>query len=207
MSLVAGVLVAAGGVALGRLLGLRLRPRSSSDAKVVADADASGKPVSTRILERFPCQLGDVVIRTAERDEAWLAGALVFEDTEVVAALFVAPEAGLDRAVFVREAQQGLTWLTPVSSGALDLPGDPPSAIEHGGVRFERARRLRIRVTCMGTGAPAVGPRAVVAEYTGPGGEQLLVVAGSERSLAWEGVALAHWDYDVLPAGAGTLDE
>lgn len=206
MSLVAGVLVAAGGVALGRWLGLKLRPARPSDVKVDSDSDEGGKPPSARILERFPCQLGDVVVRTAERDEAWLAGVLVFEEAQAVAALFVAPEARADRAVFVREAEARLTWLTPLASGALELPDDPPSAIEHEGMRFERVLRLPVRVTRLGTGAPTVGPRAVVAEYAGPGGEQLLVVAGSEQTLAWEGVALAQRDYDVLPGSAATLE-
>ena len=61
---------------------------------------AAGPPPAT-----FPCKLGDVVVRAAEGDEAWLAGVLMFEEDRPVAALFVAPEAGGNRAVFVRDAR------------------------------------------------------------------------------------------------------
>jgi hypothetical protein len=148
----------------------------------------------------MPCKLGDVVVRTAERDEAWLAGALVFEEEKPVAALFVAPEAGGDRALFVRAAPgSDLTWLVPLAKGALPLTSDPPHAVEHEGARYERARRLPVKVTRVGTGAPTVGARAVVAEYAG--------AAGSEQTLAWKGVSLAEGEYDVLPGGASTLEQ
>jgi hypothetical protein len=147
------------------------------------------------------------VVRTAERDEAWLAGALVFEEEKPVAALFVAPEAGGDRALFVRDAPgSGLTWLVPLAKDALPLTSDPPHAVEHEGARYERARRLPVKVTRVGTGAPAVGARAVVAEYTGAAAERLVVVAGSEQTLAWKGVSLGEGEYDVLPGGASTLE-
>lgn len=200
MTLVADVLIAAGGVVVGRWLALRLRARPP------VAAAANAMPSKTRVLARFPCQLGDVVVRTAERDEAWLAGALVFEEEQPVAALFVAPEAGADRALFVREAEDGLTWLSPLARGALALTNDLPHAIEYGGMRFERARRLPVRVTRQGSGAPSVGDRAVIAEYAGPGAEQIVVVAGSEQTLAWAGAALGKGDYDVLPGGKATLD-
>jgi hypothetical protein len=61
-------------------------------------------------------------------------------------------------------------------------------------------------VTRRGSGAPSVGERAVVAEYAGPGAELIVVVAGTERTLAWIGVALAKGEYDVLPGGKATLD-
>ena len=45
----------------------------------------------------------------------------------------------------------------------------------------------------------------MVAEYTGPAGARLLVVAGADSTLAWKGVALGEGEYDVLPGGGETL--
>jgi hypothetical protein len=62
-----------------------------------------------------------------------------------------------------------------------------------------------VRVSRVGSGAPSVGDRAVVAEYAGPAAMRLLVVAGSEQTLAWKGVALEEGEYDVLPGSPETL--
>jgi hypothetical protein len=202
VSVVVDVLVVAGGVVLGRWIARSVRGRFPARVPSVEDA----APTHLRETAAFPCQLGDVVVRTAERDEAWLAGALVFAEERPIAALFVAPEAGADRALFVRESNEGVTWLSPLERGEVASTPDPPSTIEHRGVRFERTRRLPVRVTRLGTGAPGVGERAVVAEYKGPGAEQIVIVAGTEQTLAWIGVALGKEDYDVLPGGKATLD-
>jgi hypothetical protein len=207
VTLLLDALVVAGGLVLGRWIVRRVRARRA------AAADAGEKPSEPQgsaaqdPLAPFPCKLGDVVVRVAERDEAWLAGALVLEEDRPVAALFVAPEAGGDRALFVRDAPgAGMTWLLPLAKGALALTKDPPHALEHDGHRFERTRRLPVRVSCVGKGAPSVGDRAVVAEYTGAAAERLLVVAGNEETLAWKGVALREDEYDVLPGGKATLE-
>ena len=207
MTILVDALVVGGGILLGRWLSRALRSRRrSGDGKTAGAQGGATKPASSPFAG-MPCKLGDVVVRTAERDEAWLAGALVFEEEKPVAALFVAPEAGGDRALFVREAPgSGLTWLVPLAKGALPLTSDPPHAVEHEGARYERARRLPVKVTRVGTGAPTVGARAVVAEYVGAAAERLVVVAGTEQTLAWKGVSLAEGEYDVLPGGASTLE-
>jgi hypothetical protein len=206
LSLVVDVLVVAGGVVVGRWIARRIRARAGGRGASGAERGEGPAPARDR-LAGFPCKLGDVVMRMAERDEAWLAGALVFEEDGATAALFVAPEAGVDRAVFVRKAPgSGVTWLAPLAPGELALAGDPPHAIEHAGTRFERSRRLPVRVARLGTGTPSIGDRAVVAEYAGPAAERLVIVAGSDQRLAWRGVALADGEYDVLPGGRETLD-
>jgi hypothetical protein len=130
----------------------------------------------------------------------------VFEEERPVAALFVAPEAGGDRAVFVRDVPgAGMTWLTPLAEDAPAVTKEPPHALEHDGVRYERARRLPVRVSRVGSGAPSVGEQAVVAEYTGPAAMRLLVVAGGEQTLVWKGETLGEGDYDVLPGSPDTL--
>jgi hypothetical protein len=206
VTIVVDALVVAGGIVLGRWILRRVRARRPSSGTPDAPDCVPARPSARDdALAVFPCALGDVVVRVAERDEAWLAGALVLEEQSPVAVLFVAPEAGGDRALFVRAPDKGVTWLAPLAPGALALPKDPPHAIEVAGERFQRARRLPVRVSRLGTGAPAVGERAIVAEYEGPGGERLLVVAGADATLAWRGVALREGEYDVLPGGKETL--
>jgi hypothetical protein len=204
VSIAVDALVIVGGLALGRWIVRSIRRRRAPSAPGRSSAEADAAP-GQDAFAAFPCKLGDVVVRVVERDEAWLAGALIFAEERPVAALFVAPEAGGDRAVLVRDAPgAGLTWLAPLAIGALPLTNDPPYALEHEGTRFERARRLPLRVARAGSGAPSVGERAVVAEYAGPGTQRIVVVAGAERTLAWRGVALAPGDYDVLPGGGRT---
>ena len=207
MTILVDALVVGGGILLGQWIARKIRTRRRTSRGVPAGGQRDGAPAAADPFAGMPCKLGDVVVRNAERDEAWLAGALVFEEEKPVAALFVAPEAGGDRALFVREAPgAGLTWLVPLAKGALPLTSDPPHAVEHEGARYERARRLPVKVTRVGTGAPAVGARAVVAEYAGAAAERLLVVAGTDHTLAWKGVSLAESEYDVLPGGASTLE-
>lgn len=208
MTILVDALVVGGGILLGRWIARALRAHRRSGGGTPGSAAEHDRPqAASDPFAGMPCKLGDVVVRTAERDEAWLAGALVFEEEKPVAALFVAPEAGGDRALFVREAPgAGLTWLVPLAKDALPLTSDPPHAVEHEGARYERARRLPVKVTRVGTGAPSVGARAVVAEYAGAASERLLVVAGSEQTLAWKGVSLGEGEYDVLPGGASTLE-
>lgn len=207
MTILVDALVVVGGIVVGRWIMKRVRARGPSGGDPPAGEAKPPRPPARDPLASFPCKLGDVVVRTAERDEAWLAGALVLEEERPVAALFVAPEAGGDRALFVRDAPgAGLTWLAPLPDGAVGSTKDPPHALEVGGARYERARRLPVRVSRVGTGAPAVGDRAVVAEYAGAAADRLLVVAGADRTLVWKGVALREGEYDVLPGGKETLE-
>ncbi len=156
-------------------------------------------------LTDFPCHLGDVVIGRGG-EEAWLAGALVFLERVPTAALFVAPDAGGDRALFARaKPSPSLAWLRPIPPEDLVVGSEPPSSLEHKGTRFSRLRRIPFRVERLGTGAPDVGDQAIVAEYAS-GIERLLVVAGAGPARAWSGYALEEGTYDVLPAGKATLD-
>ncbi len=178
--------------------------RRSSDSKAAGKAVASSKAAT---LDGFVCRLGDVVVRRLEGDEAWLAGALVFAEERPVAALFIAPVAGGERAVLVPgAAQTTLSWLAPLSPGEVTVAGDAPQALEHGGTHFERTRRLPVRVQQIGTGAPEVGATAVLGEYSGAGLERLFVVVGSAAVVAWRGVTLSRAEYDVLPGGQSTLE-
>ena len=152
-------------------------------------------------FESLPCRLGDVVIR-AGGEEAWLAGALVFSEDAVVAAMFVAPEAGRDRGVYARSRPVAtMTWMEPLAHGEIVTGQEPPTSIEHDGVLFDRTRRLPVHVARVGTGAPDVGDRAIVAEYAAAGGERIVIVVGAAPARAWRGALLERGMYDVLPGG------
>lgn len=201
MSVGVDVLVVGAGIFVGRWLGRAFRSRRARRTPDAAPRDEVANHPNLGSLEAFACHLGDVVVRTVERDEAWLAGALVFAEEEPVLALFIAPEAGTDWAVLVRPGEDALVWLEPLPKGELALTADPPLALEHAAVRYQRARRLPVRVSRIGEGAPDVGARATVAEYVGAGAARLVVVAGTAQTLLWRGAALVAGEYDILPCG------
>jgi hypothetical protein len=199
--------VIAGGIFLGRMIARLVHRRGAKEAAALRPEDRSASGIEAGDgFVGFTCKLGDVVVRRFEGDEAWLAGALVLAEDQPVAALFIAPDMQGERALFVRgAADTTLTWLMPLAPGQVAIGGDPPPAIEHAGARFQRTRRLPVRVERVGTGAPNVGARAVVGEYSGSGLERLVVIVGTDASLAWRGVSLSETEYDILPGGHATL--
>jgi hypothetical protein len=222
--LVTGVLVASG-VLLGRWIARGGRPsaeagsaaqdggaakaEASEEATSVSEAKKTRKPAAAQrdLFAELPCKLGDVVMRTGG-DEAWLAGAVVFREDHPVSALFVAPDAGKDRAIYARARPSGqLVWLEPVAPGEIVLGAEPPTSLEHAGVRYERARRLPVKVERVGSGAPDIGEQVIVAEYGSPGAERLVVVTGSGATRVWAGTALEDGMFEVLPSGASTLEQ
>jgi hypothetical protein len=210
VTLALDAMVIAGGLFFGRLIARVVRHRKDAAAPRVDGANGSAPAAEgdgVEALAGFVCKLGDVVVRRMEGDEAWLAGALVLVEERPVAALFIAPDAQGERAVLVPGPEQTtLTWLSPLAPGQVTLAGEPPRTLEHEGVRFERTRRLPVRVRRLGTGAPEVGATAVVGEYAAPGRERLVVVVGSDAAFAWRGVTLTEGEYEVLPGGAATLE-
>jgi hypothetical protein len=219
VTLALDAVVVAGGIFLGRLIARVFRRKEKGapgpqggprpDASNGGNGPVLEGPDAARmadLLEDFPCKLGDVVVRRLESEEAWLASALVFLEDRPVAVLFVAPEAQGDRAVLApAPAQTTLTWLAPIDARPLGLAQEPPRTLEHAGVRFERTRRLPVRVQRLGADAPRVGARAVLGEYAAPGLERLVIVVGAEASRAWRGVTLSEREYEVLPGGQSTL--
>ena len=133
--------------------------------------------------------------------EAWLAGALVFSEDAPVAALFVAPDAGRERAVLVRPSPADrIAWLSRIELPALGFASEPPSSIEHDGERYERERRLPLRAERHGEGAPAIEATALLLEYRSPGGGKLVMVVGEGFVASWAGRELGPGMFDVLPA-------
>jgi hypothetical protein len=159
-------------------------------------------------LEGFPCQLGDVLMRLTG-EEAWLAGGLVLSEEGPVAALFVAPDAGHDCAIYVRpQPREAVFWMEPLDPGAVLVGGEPPSSVEHRGIRFERVRRLPLRPKRIGIGAPDVGDAVVLAEYASAGSERLLVMRSTTGvSHAYRGEELEVSSYEVIASGKSTLGD
>jgi len=223
----AGLIIAgtSGAVAVGRWLSRRPKDVNGPKPQVVTpEVAASAEPMTARAmasrstkrkaegprahLDGFPCQLGDVVMRLTG-EEAWLAGGLVLSETGPVAVLFVAPEEGHDLAIYVRpQPRESLYWMTPLDPGAVLVGGEPPSSVEHGGIRFDRVRRLPLRPKRIGVGAPDVGDAVILAEYASAGSERLLVMrstAGTAR--AYRGEELEPSSYEVIASGRSTLGD
>lgn len=183
-------------------------------AKQDGDKKAPKKPVKRAAegphahLDGFPCQLGDVLMRMTG-EEAWLAGGLVLSEEGPVAALFVAPDAGHDCAIYVRpRPREAVFWMEPLDPGAVLVGGEPPSSVEHNGIRFDRMRRLPLRPKRIGVGAPDVGDAVVLAEYASAGSERLLVMRStSGTSRAFRGEELEPSSFEVIASGRSTLDD
>jgi hypothetical protein len=178
------------------------------------EAKKNARPVKRKVegphahLVGFPCQLGDVLMRITG-EEAWLAGGLVLSEEAPVAVLFVAPDAGHDCAIYVRpQPREAVFWMEPLDPGAVLVGGEPPSSVEHGGIRFDRVRRLPLRPKRIGVGAPDVGDAVVLAEYASAGSERLLVMRStSGASHAYRGDELEVSAYEVIPSGNATLGD
>ncbi len=199
MSLVLTSLGVAGGILLARAVMRAFRRVEPGAGAPNTESSSGPEPTVATDLPGFPCQLGDVILAQAG-DEAWLAGGLVFYEKLPMAVLFIAPDAGGDRAVYARPAPHAsLLWMSPVAPDALILGREPPSALELEHERFERTRRLPFRVGRIGSGAPDVGEAVIVAEYDAKAGDRLVVVAGASSAHAWKGRRLEEGTYEVLP--------
>ena len=210
----------AGGLLLGRYISRGARAGKSPSDVPDADGDPGGddgEQLAAQVAKKtrpaqdlflaFPCKLGDVVMRSGG-GEAWLAGACVFSEDAPVSALFIAPEAGADVAVYARAAASApLWWMHALGADELPHFTDPPTSLEHGETRFERRRRLPLATARRGSGAPDLGESAVVAEYASSGADQLLLVIHGGTMSAWRGTSLDAGMYEVIPSGSSTLDE
>lgn len=203
--LLAGLLASVSGAAFGWLVRRRAArierneaPEVDATSSVPAPSDASSAPDP---FDAMPCRLGDVVVR-ATGEEAWLAGALVLEEKRVVAALFVAPQAGANRVLFATPAPEtSLLWLSPVAESDAAVHRDPPTSLEIGRVRFERVRQRPLVAKPVGTHTPDVRGTVLVAEYEGAPAERLVLLRSPQTTLIYRGTELPPSTYDVLGAG------
>jgi hypothetical protein len=142
-------------------------------------------------------------------EEAWLAGGVVLSEEAPVAALFVAPDAVHDCAIYARpRPRESIFWMQPLDPGAVLVGGEPPSSVEHDGIRFDRVRRLPLRPKRIGVGAPDVGDSVILAEYASAGSERLLVMRSTlGTSFAYRGEELEISTYEVIASGKSTLGD
>ena len=231
--LLAGLIVAgtSGAIAVGRWFSRRREDPNEPKPVVAGDGDdakkdsegtatadeakkTSKRPPKRKVegpsahLDGFPCQLGDVIMRITG-EEAWLAGGVVLSEETPIAALFVAPDAGQDCAIYVRpRPRESVFWMQPLDPGAVLVGGEPPSSVEHGGIRFDRVRRLPLRPKRIGVGAPDVGDSVILAEYASAGSERLLVMRSTTgSSFAYRGEELEISTYEVIASGRATLGD
>jgi len=191
-----------GALYLGRLLAKRKAEEDDSPPK----PPTSEPTKQAEKVDGFVCQLGDVLMRITG-EEAWLAGGIVLSEEVPLAVLFVAPDAGHDRAIYARSRpRSSILWLEPLDPTAILVGGDPPSSVEHAGVRFDRARRLPLRPRRIGVGAPDLGDAILVAEYVSAGAERLLLLKGNAAPpRAYRGLELEEGSFEVIPSGTTTL--
>jgi hypothetical protein len=208
-------LAVAGGLLLGRWVASRHRQGRRSSPPREGEMEGTGTVAAGDGGERrdgrpkadesegavdwtaFPCALGDVVMRTLDQDEAWLAGAVVLREDAPAAVLFIAPDAAGDRAIYVRPRPSSeVAWLLPVRESVV-VGAEPPGTIEIDGLRFERRRRLPLRAERLGTGAPDVVGIAILGEYAAASGEVAIVLIADGVGRAWRGKRLGEGEYEV----------
>ncbi len=176
-------------------------PGAASSTAARGEGSLAKRTTAEDPFARFPCRLGDVILALGT-DEAWLAGALLFVEEIPAAALFIAPDAGGDRAILARpRPNEDIVWLAPLDEKSLGLGAEPPSCLEHGGETFERVRRLPYHVERHGSGAPDVGDAVIFAEYTNPSGDVLVALFARGASRAFFGRTLTRAMYEVLASG------
>ncbi len=198
MSLLLAAVCVGGGVYVARWIARSISSNAAVSGEPTSSGSAPSPPPTSDQLAPFPFRIGDVVIRGG-RDEAWLAGALVFAEDAPTLALFIAPEAGRDRAILAgARPSTAILWLEAMPRGVLEIGHEPPGALEIEGTRFERVRRLPLAVSRVGSGAPDVGETAVLGEYASEAGDRLLAVVGASATFTWRGVELGDGMYEIL---------
>jgi hypothetical protein len=165
-----------------------------------------------RALARaLPLALGDVV--SVEEDvtgaavavkmthnDRWLEGGIaIFDGSEPVAVVYLAPEGDRQEAVAAFALpRREIGWLSPT---AAEIGSEAPTSIELAGVVLTRKRRLAVRLVRIGRAAPRLGESGTFAEYEASGDLMAIVLRGSEGTAAWLGKHYAEGRYDRMGSG------
>ncbi len=152
------------------------------------------------VFARLPVSLGDVV--SFDREERWLAGAIVARDgNEVVGAVFLAPEGVRLEAVAAFPApRREIFWLSPIE---VDSGIEPPTSADFGGVVMQRRSRIPVTLTRMGQGAPHIGETGIWAEYEAAAGARALLLRSAAGVFAWSGAHCDEGEWDRMGRGEG----
>lgn len=197
MSLLVAAAVSVVAVSVGGWLAVRRRRAEPA----VSEAPAAVAVERERLLSSrgFRVELGDVLEIAGQ--ELWLErGWLLAEgDQPVMALLFSAAH-----TLVVEPGEPAR--LTLARELELELPATVPSALEVGGVRFERARRLPVTVTALGATTPPPFDEAVVTELRGLAGDVLYVLGHQGFCKAYQGRAVQSSDVTLWGGGQSTLE-
>jgi hypothetical protein len=193
--LVTALLIGGGALAAGaavRLLARRKRAPLSEPAL----AAPLGAPLSE---SGFGVEQGDVI--SVPGRELWLEqGWLLREAGEPIAAILFAREATI---VALPEPNRCIHLL---QQAELALPAEPPSALDHAGVRYERTRRLPVEIEVMPQSPEPPWPSALLVEYRGLANEVLWALVQSGSCSVWCGRALDAAEIERWGGGAETLE-
>ena len=194
MSLLVTALIVGGGAlvaGIGARIAFRRRKR--------APESIPEKPAPSRLAAAgFEVEQGDVI--SARGRELWLEqGWLLSEGHDAVAALLFAREA----VVLVQPRPRPRTAV--LAAIELPLPADPPSAIDHGGVRYERAKRLPVSIEALSQSPEPPWSDALLTEYRGLANEVLWALVTPRGSRAWSGHTIDEHEIERWGGGADTL--
>ena len=198
MSLVLAAMVLGGSALVAGLTTRWMSSRKKHDPKPAVLAPPPPPAPSPLSKAGFDVDLGDVVEVAGK--ELWLESAwLLSEGGDPVAAVYVAREAVL---LVLPPPKRTLHLLALVE---LRLPDNPPASVESGGVRFERVRRIPVRVTAIENSAPLPWDEALLAEYRGLAGDVLWMLGRGASAKAWQGRVVAESEIERWGGGGATL--
>lgn len=197
MSLIVTAIIVGGGAlaaGIGARVALARRARRQSKAESTRQPAAPSRLAAAG----FAFEQGDV-ISIAGR-ELWLEhGWLLAEGDDPIAALMFAREA------VVLSEPRPRSRVCRLSEIKLRMPGDPPSALDHAGSRYERARRLPVAIERLPDSPEPPWTDALLTEYRGLGGEVLWALVAEGTCRAWAGFFVAEHEIEHWGGGADTL--
>lgn len=196
MSLVIAALVAGGALFGGGALAWLRRKRPTSRKQASTSVPAKPGALAKR---GFDLELGDVVEIGGR--ELWLEqGWILSEGDDPVVAMFSAKEATL----VTLPAPSKASYL--LDAVELAFPGDPPLTLESAGIRFERVRRLPVRVEPLEKSPPLPWDQALLSEYRGLATDALFVLGNAGRIRAWQGRLVGESEIERWGGGKSTLE-
>ena len=171
--------------ALGRW-GKLVSGKKAADSPLPKEREERGAPK----LPEFRFNVGDVI--SVRGTEAWLEhGWLLREAGEAVALVLFSREATL---IALPRPKSALFWLNELS---LDWPSDPPSSIDVGALRFERARRVPVDIEALADAPEPPWPDGLLTEYRALSGEALWALGRRGSFKAYSGRRLAESELEL----------
>ncbi len=195
MSLVLGLIIGGALLTMGVGTGAVLRGRRRSAQRVLP----APPPRNTVLSERgFALELGDVI--DIDKQSLWLKHAwLALEGNDAVAALLFS---GQDVVVLQPGAGLRLCLTREVE---LSVGLEVPSALELDGARFERVRRLPVRLLVVGDSPSPPFDEALLSELRGLSGEVLWVLTHGGFCKAYAGRSLDAAEVEYWGGGSLTV--